>query len=130
MSWIGYRNSGFSSEQLDKQHELIPEPTTYQYLQPYLHNKTRKRIRKTNPRLTRPAKQNSTNPMFHTLVRQDTTLHLLTFSCTFVTGTCILSTCKTEVSVQNFIQLKTIPFMYFVLLVWKMTLWGRNTWPN
>jgi hypothetical protein len=114
----------FSSEELDKQQELIPEPTTHQYLQPYLHNKP-------NHNITRPAKQNSTNPIFHTpQVRQDTTGHLLTFSSIFVIGTCILSSCKTEISVQNFIQLKTIHFMYAVLLVWKMALWGRNTWTN
>jgi hypothetical protein len=118
MSWIGCWNSVFSSGQLAKQKELISQPTTHQYLRLYLHNKTRKRIPKTNPQLIGPAKQNSTNPMSHTpLVRQDTTVHLLTFSCIFVTGTRILSTCKTEISVQNFIRLKTIPFTYFVLLV-------------
>jgi hypothetical protein len=118
MSWIGLSEFGFSSEELDKQQELITEPTTHQYLQPYLHNKTRKRTGKTNPQHNQTCKTKLYKPMLHALlVRQDTTGHVLTFSSIFVTGTCILSNCNTDISVKNFTELKTIPFMYFVLLV-------------
>jgi len=56
MSWIGLSELGFSSEVWDKQQELISEPTPHQYLQAYLHNKTRKHIRKTNPQHSQTCK--------------------------------------------------------------------------
>lgn len=64
------------------------------------------------------------------LLRQDTIhptlfqkyLALLTSSYIQLdTATCILQNCKTEISIQNFIQLRMVSFVYFILLAWRWT---------